>query len=75
MGIISWLGQYSGQSSKTPLNPTNSNLIPLWWDLVVIALFSLVIYYWAIAVRLPRDEMLALVEAQSGEEDVPPATL
>ncbi len=75
MGIISWLGQYSGQSSTTPLNPTNTGLIPLWWDLVIIALFSLVIYYWAIAVRLPREEMLALVAAQSGEEDVPPATL
>ncbi len=75
MGIISWLGQYSGQSSTTPLNPTNSGLIPLWWDLGVIAVFSVVIYYWAIAVRLPRDEMLALVAAQSGEEDVPPPTL
>jgi amino acid transporter len=75
MGIISWLGQYSGQSSTTPLHPTNSNLIPLWWDLVVVALFSLAIYFWAMATRLPRDEMLALVEAQSGVEDVPPPTL
>jgi amino acid transporter len=75
MGIISWLGQYSGQSSTTPLNPTNSNLIPLWWDLVIIAAFSIGIYYWAMATRLRREEMLALVEAQSGEEDVPPPTL
>jgi amino acid transporter len=75
MGIISWLGQYSGQSSTTPLNPTNSNLIPLWWDLVIIAAFSLGIYYWAMVTKLPRDEMLALVEAQSGVEDVPPETL
>ena len=72
MGIISWLGQYGG-GGKLP--PVNTNTIGLWWDLVVIAVFSLVIYYWAIAVRLPREEMLALVEAQSGEEDVPPATL
>jgi len=75
MGIISWLGQYSGQSSTTPLNPTNSNLIPLWWDLVIIAAFSVGIYFWAMATRLPRSEMLALVEAQSGVEDVPPETL
>jgi amino acid transporter len=75
MGIISWLGQYSGQSSTTPLNPTNSNTIPLWWDLIIIAAFSLVIYYWAMYTKLPRDEMLALVEAQSQEVDVPPETL
>ena len=73
MGIISWLGQYSGQSTSTPLAPTNTNTIGLWYDLLVIAAFSLVIYFWAVAVRLPREEMLELVSAQSGEEDVPPA--
>jgi amino acid transporter len=72
MGIISWLGQYSGGAV---LAPVNTNTIPLWADLGVIAAFSLVIYYWALAVKLPREEMLALVEAQSGEEDVPPPTL
>jgi ABC-type dipeptide/oligopeptide/nickel transport system permease component len=75
MGIISWLGQYSGQSSSTPLAPTNTNTIGLWYDLLIIAAFSLVIYFWAVAVRLPREEMLELVSAQAGEEDVPPATL
>jgi len=33
---------------------------------VVVAAFSLVIYYWAMATRLPRDEMLNLVGRQSG---------
>jgi amino acid transporter len=77
MGIISWLGQYSGAASgdKHPLAPTNTNTIGLWYDLLIIAAFSLAIFYWAVAVRLPREEMLALVEAQSGEEDVPPPTL
>jgi amino acid transporter len=75
MGIISWLGQYSGQSSTTPLAPTNTNTIGLWYDLLIIAAFSLVIYFWAVAVRLPREEMLELVSEQSGEEDVPPPTL
>ena len=72
MGIISWLGQYSGGAV---LSPVNTHTIPLWWDRVVIAAFSLVIYYWAMAVKLPREEMLALVTAQSAEEDVPPPTL
>jgi amino acid transporter len=69
MGIISWLGQYSGapSSDKHPLPPTNTNTIPFWWDMVVVAAFSLVIFYWAMAARLPRDEMQRLVEAQAGE--------
>jgi amino acid transporter len=75
LGIISWLGQYSGQSSSTPLNPTNTNTIPLWWDLVVVAGFSLVIYYWAQFTRLPREEMLEIVGDQSSFKDVPPATI
>jgi hypothetical protein len=72
MGIISWLGQYGGGAK---LSPVNTGTIGLWYDMLVIALFSLAIYYWAMWVKLPREEMLALVEAQSGEEDVPPATL
>jgi amino acid transporter len=62
MGIISWQGQYSGGGTG------NTNNIPLWWDMVIVTAFSLVIYFWAQAVKLPREEMLALVSAQSGEE-------
>ena len=75
MGIISWLGQYSGQSSSTPLNPHNTNTIGLWYDLLIIAAFSLAIYYWAMYTKLPRSEMLELVNAQSSEVDVPPESL
>jgi amino acid transporter len=72
MGIISWLGQYGGGAV---LAPVNTNTIPLWWDIVVIAVFSLIIYYWAMYTKLPREEMLELVNAQSMEHDVPPETL
>lgn len=72
MGIISWLGQYSGGAA---LAPVNTGAIPLWWDMVVIAVFSLGIYYWAMSTKLPREEMLELVNAQSTERDVPPETL
>jgi amino acid transporter len=65
MGIISWQGQFSGGAVLAPLN---TGRIPFWWDMVVVAVFSLVIYFWAQAVKLPREEMLRLVEAQSGEE-------
>jgi amino acid transporter len=65
LGIISWQGQYAGGAVKPPLN---TNHIPFWWDMVVVAAFSLVIYFWAMASRLPKAEMLRLVEAQSGIE-------
>ncbi len=71
MGIISWLGQYSGGAVKSPVN---TNTIPFWWDMVVVAGFSLIIYYWAQATRLPREEMLALVARQSAPEPEQPAT-
>jgi hypothetical protein len=75
MGIISWGGQFSGQSSKTPLPPTNTNFLPFWVDMLVVAAFSLVIFFWAQAVKLPREEMLYLVGRQSAapEADLPPA--
>ena len=46
----------------------NTGHIPFWWDMLVVAVFSLVIYYWAMATKLPKAEMLDLVERQSGEE-------
>ncbi len=63
MGIISWLGQYSGGAVAAPVN---TGTIPVWWDMLVVALFSLVIYYWAMYARLPKEEMLNLVGRQSG---------
>jgi amino acid transporter len=69
LGIISWQGVYSGQSSKTPLPPINTGHIHFWWDMLVVAVFSIVIYYWAMYSRLPREEMLGLVAAQSEQDD------
>ena len=71
MGIISWQGQYSGTSEKNPLPPTNTFNIPFWWDMLVVAGFSLIIYYWAQHVRLSRTEMLDLVNRQAGEAPEP----
>ena len=65
LGIISWQGQYAGGAIKAPLNTGH---IPFWWDMLVVAAFALVIYYWAMATRLPKAEMLNLVERQSGIE-------
>ncbi|HTR94095.1 MAG TPA: amino acid permease [Trebonia sp.] len=69
LGIISWLGQFGGGAV---LPPVNTNTIPFWWDIVVVAVFSLAIYYWAMYSKLPQAEMQELVNRQAGEHDVPP---
>jgi amino acid transporter len=58
MGIISWVGQYG---------PNNTFRLPFGWDFVVVAFWSLVIYYWSQSSTLPKDEMLELMEQQSAE--------
>jgi hypothetical protein len=35
---------------------------PLWWDIVAVAVFSLVIYFWAIAVALPAEQIQHMVD-------------
>jgi amino acid transporter len=60
MGIISWLGQFG---------PDNTSRIPFWWDMLVVAVFASIIYYWAQWAALPRDEMQLLVSQQSGGPD------
>jgi amino acid transporter len=64
MGLISWQGQFSGGAVAAPVNTNN---IPFGIDLVVVIVFSIVIYYWAMAARLPTEEMQNLVSRQSGE--------
>ena len=49
----------------------NTGNIPFWWDMLIVAVFGLVIYYWAMATRLPREEMLDLVERQGAHGDEP----
>jgi amino acid transporter len=70
MGIISWQGQFSGGAVAAPVNTGN---IPFWWDILVVFAFTMAIYFWAQAVRLPRAEMLDLVERQAAEGGPDPA--
>ncbi len=51
MGLISYLSTFGGRGD-----------LKLWWDMVVVAAFSLVIYYWAMAVALPADEIEEMIE-------------
>jgi amino acid transporter len=72
MGLMSWMGQYSG-SSVPLVPPMNTGDLPFGWDFVAVIGFSLIIYYWAQYTRLPREEMLELVEAQAGTTPDPAA--
>ena len=71
LGIISWQGQYSGTSDTHPLPPTNTGHIGFWWDMLIVAVFSVVIWFWAMRTKLPREEMLALVNRQADQPELP----
>jgi amino acid transporter len=74
LAIISWQGQYTSVPSTVfglTLDPTKH--LPTWWDLLVIAAFSLAIFYWALAVSMSKAKVQAAVEeveheAESAEE-------
>jgi amino acid transporter len=78
MGIISWQGRYCSSGAAGPgASCSATDRIPFWYDMGIVAVFALVIFFWAQAVRLPRQEMLNLVERQSAEhlpEGTPEAT-
>jgi amino acid transporter len=71
LGIISWQGQYSGGAVAPPLNTSR---IHFGLDFVVVAVFALVIYYWAQAVRAPREEVLELVARQAAPTEAESVT-
>ncbi|HET9899158.1 MAG TPA: APC family permease [Streptosporangiaceae bacterium] len=61
MGIISWQGQFG---------TLNTSRIPFWWDMGLVAVFSLVIYFWAIYSAQSRAEMeQAIIEQAGGTDD------
>jgi len=56
LGVISYLGSF-GPSDAIPLIGLKgaTNALQFGWDILVMALFSIVIYYLAIGLRLPRE--------------------
>jgi amino acid transporter len=75
MGVISWKGQFGFDptvviNGKTVTNPLTGH-IPFWYDIGVVAVFSLIIYYWAVWSRLSRDEMLGYVGTVDVVDEAP----
>ena len=69
--IISWLGRYNG-SPPTVFGVTllATKHLPNWWDLLVLAAFSLGIYYWAVHSTMSREHVQAAVEELETEASV-----
>lgn len=69
--IISWLGRYDG-SPPTVFGVTllATKHLANWLDLGILAVFSLAIYYWAVASTLSRDKVQAAVRDVEAEADV-----
>jgi amino acid transporter len=79
LGIISWQGQYTSSPNTVfgiTLNPTlhiggaHPTGVGEWLDLIIIAAFSLVIYYWAVNVSMSRQKVQAAVEDVEREASV-----
>jgi amino acid transporter len=71
LGLISWQGQYTSSVTTVfglTLTPTLN--IGQWWDLGLIAIFSLGIFYWATRSAMPRQKVLKAVEAVEAEASV-----
>jgi amino acid transporter len=53
MGLIVYLSDFG---------PLKNPIFPLWWDMVTVAAFSLVVFYWALRVALPTDRIQRLID-------------
>ena len=58
--LIGWLGRY-GNGSR--------NLLPNWLDIVVVIVFALVIFYWAVRLTLTREGTAAAVAKDAQQLD------
>ena len=69
--IISWLGRYDG-SPPTVFGVTllATKHLPNWWDLGIVAVFGLAIYYWAVQSTMSYDKVHKAVEDVEAEASV-----
>ncbi|WP_372660952.1 APC family permease [Amycolatopsis kentuckyensis] len=58
--IIGFLGRYAQ-------NVAPRNILPEWWDLVTVVVFSLIIFYWAVNSALAPEKVQATVAAEEAE--------
>jgi hypothetical protein len=61
MTVIGYFGRYGKEN-----NPGLPQM-PEWIDLIVVIAFSLAIFYWAITLAVPSEEVRQLVDAEEEE--------
>jgi amino acid transporter len=61
MGLIVYLSDFG---------PLKHPWFPLWWDMLVVALFSLAIYFWAMRVALPAEKIEQMI-GDGAAQDAP----
>jgi amino acid transporter len=59
MGLIVYLSDFG---------PLKNPWFPLWWDMLVVAAFSLAIYFWAMRVALPAEKIEQTISESVVEE-------
>jgi amino acid transporter len=59
LALVTWLGQFDGRK-----------VIPLWWDMALVAAFSLAIFYWAVRMALPPAKVAEYIDAHKSEAAV-----
>jgi amino acid transporter len=62
LGVIVRLSTFGGTGT-----------LPLWWDMLVVAIFSLIIYYWAREVALPTERIEQMINEVVVAEETPAA--
>jgi amino acid transporter len=69
--VISWLGRYNGDPTKVfGLNLVATERLGNWYDLLVVAAMSLVIYYWATFSAMSTDKVQAAVAEVESEASI-----
>lgn len=61
LALITKLGQFGG-----------TNFLPFWIDLLVLAVFSLAIYFWAVSLGMSTEKVAAAVEEEELEAAAEP---
>jgi len=64
LGVISYLGQYDGLK-----------VIPDWWDLLVVAVFSVAVFFLGVRMALPTARVAAAARREQEEADAEEALL
>jgi hypothetical protein len=60
--VIGWLGRYDSSLGKSVATGAGERFIlPAWIDLLVVIVFNLVIFYWAVSLGQGRDRVDAAV--------------